>query len=287
MIPLMRNDASTLSRPDLIPSVNFAGVPIDALTYQDLFRMVDEWIKDKSGRSHHVACVNAYCVALSLRDRKLKRIFTGADIIGADGMPFVQWIRFVKGLKCDRFYAPAIILQLAAVAKQKGYTFYLFGGHPDVAARMEEYLLCNYPHLRIVGRYSPPFRPMTVQENEAVTAELNRLQPDIVCVGLGTPKQDFWIDEHLDTIKGAVFVASGATFDFFGGRIKMAPKVVQNLGLEWLYRLFSKDFTRLWKRYTYYHGIFVFAFLLQLLHIRTIPPQRWSRDSSSGPPANR
>ena len=80
---------------------------------------------------------------------------------------------------------------------------------------------------------------------------------------MGTPKQDYWIDTHLDKIRGSVLIASGATFDFFGGRIKMAPEFIRNSGFEWVYRLLGKDFKRLWKRYIIMHSVFVSQFFLQ------------------------
>ena len=98
------------------------------------------------------------------------------------------------------------------------------------------------------------------EEDEKIINEINALKPDIVCVGLGTPKQDYWIDENLEKIKGSVLIASGATFDFFGGRIKMAPDFIRKSGFEWMYRLFGKDFKRLWKRYIIMYSVFAATF---------------------------
>lgn len=243
--------------------VNFLGIGMNPVTYEELFRKIDKWRSNKQGRSYHIACVNAYNIALSLKNEKLKRIYNSADIVGADGMPFVKWIRKVNKLPCDRIAAPDTILQLAEHAKVANYTFYLYGGSPEVCLKMKEYLEARFPHIRIVGHYSPPFRDLSPEEDEAIVSEINRLAPDIVCVGLGTPKQDYWIDEHLFKIKGAVLIASGATFDFFGGRIKMAPEWIRTSGFEWMYRLFGKDFKRLWKRYTVMYAIFSVNFMLQ------------------------
>jgi N-acetylglucosaminyldiphosphoundecaprenol N-acetyl-beta-D-mannosaminyltransferase len=247
--------------------INFAGIGLNPVTYADLLGMIDEWIKDKSGRSHHIACINAYCIALSLRNKELARIYNSADITGADGMPFVRWIRNISRINCDRIAAPDTILKIAERAKEKDYTFYLYGGSPEVCVKMKENLEAKFPYLRIVGHFSPPFRELSDEENEKVVNEINMLKPDIVCVGLGTPKQDYWIDKNIDKIKGSVLIASGATFDFFGGRIKMAPEFVRRSGFEWLYRLAGKDFKRLWKRYIIMHSIFVFNFILQKVRI--------------------
>src|SRR5450759_1936504 len=112
---------------------------------------IGRWIGSKSGRSHHVACLNAYCVALSLGDGKLRQIYNSSDIAGADGMPFVRWIQRVMKTPCDRLAGPDIALHLAERSRETGYTFYLYGGAPEVLERMQEYLKHRFPHIRILG----------------------------------------------------------------------------------------------------------------------------------------
>ena len=176
------------------------------------------------------------------------------------------------GWRCDRFCAPDLINYLSARSAEKGYTFYLYGGAPEVAEAMQADMETRFPHIRILGRHSPPFRPLTDEEDQAICDEINRLKPDIVCVGLGTPKQDYWIEEHLESIRGAVLIASGATFDFFGGRVRYAPEFVRRSGFEWLYRLIGRDFRRLFYRYTVLNGVFLWNFALQVLGLRKFEP---------------
>lgn len=246
-------------------SYNFIGIEIQALVYADLYQKVDEWIRDKSGRSHHVSIINAYCAALSLKDKRLKEIYRQADMIGPDGRPFVYWLRILLMTPCNQFDASSIVMELAKESKAKHYTFYLYGGAPEVVVKMKARLEQLYPHIRIVGYRSPPFRSLTPEEDQAVCNEINILKPDIICVGLGTPKQDYWISDHKEKILGAVFIPCGAIFDFFGGRVKRAPRFISVIGLEWLYRLCSKDFKRLWYRYTVMNILFLWNFTLQLL----------------------
>lgn len=263
--------------------VNFLGIGLDAITYEQLIKKIDEWLSDKSSRSHHIACVNAFCVTLAQENSRLAAIYNSADIVGPDGIPFVRWIRRFYKAECDRIAAPDTILTLAEHSKQTGYTFYLYGGHPDVVPKMKEYLEQRFPHIRIVGHLSPPFRPMTAEEDRELCDDINRLKPDIICVGLGTPKQDYWIEDHLYSIRGSVIIASGATFDFFGGRIKMAPEWIRNSGFEWLYRLFSKDFFRLWRRYIIYNAVFLWQFSLQVAGIQVKEVRRVKRpDTPNG-----
>lgn len=247
----------------MLKQVNFLGIGLNPITYEELFTKIDKWTSDKSSRSYHIACVNAFNIALSLKNEKLKNIYNSADVVGADGMPFVRWIRTINKQPCDRIAAPDTILALAEHAKTTNYTFYLYGGAPEVCEKMKSFLEEKFPHIKIVGHYSPPFRDLTPEEDQACVDEINRLAPDIVCVGLGTPKQDYWIADHLHKIKGSVLIASGATFDFFGGRVKMAPKFIRLSGFEWMYRLLGKDFKRLWKRYTVMYAIFIYNFSLQ------------------------
>jgi len=146
-----------------------------------------------------------------------------------------------------------------------------------VVMKMKANLESMFPHIRIVGYRSPPFRPLTDEEDREICDEINRLKPDIVCVGLGTPKQDYWIDDHITKIKGSVIIPCGAIFDFLGGRVKRAPKFIQRSGFEWLYRLLSKDFSRLFKRYTIMNIIFLWNFGLQIFGLRVRQPHRCQR----------
>lgn len=252
---------------------NFIGTEIAAVTYDKLFELVDYWLKDKKSRSHHVALINAYCATLANRNPRLSQIYSKADLVGPDGMPFVYWLRMFLRRPCDQFDASSLVLHLAEKSASSHYTFYLYGGDQEVVFNMKRKLEDLFPHINIVGCKSPPFRHLTPEEDKAICDEINTLKPDIICVGLGTPKQDYWIDDHITKIQGAVFVPCGAVFDFFGGRIKRAPVIISKLGFEWLYRLFSKDFKRLWYRYTVMNAMFLWSFFLQLLGLKVVKPQ--------------
>ena len=153
--------------------------------------------------------MNAYCVTLALKNERLRKIYNSADISGPDGMPFVRWMQLVNRKYSDRFYAPDILLQFVKRAKTVRYSFYLYGGSIEVVKKMSENLLKVYPYLNIIGYCSPPFRKLTVEEDNQIVEELNRLKPDLLIVGLGTPKQDYWISDHLNKVKGSIMVASG------------------------------------------------------------------------------
>ena len=243
---------------------------MDCLCYEDMHRIFNNWLSDKESRSHSLALINVNCCVSALFDRQLLRLFNSADIVGIDSMPFLKWARAFHKKDCDRFYAPDLMLEVSSKAKECGYTFFLYGGAHDAPDKIEEYLNARFEGIKVVGKYSPPFRPLTEEEDQAVCDMINKVQPDFLWVGLGSPKQDVWISEHLEKIRGTVMVAAGATFDFFSGRIKQAPAWIRESGFEWLYRL-TKDFRRLWVRYLVYNVIFVVMFALQLTRLREFP----------------
>ncbi len=246
--------------------MNILGINMDCLSYEDMYPLFDKWLEDKSERSHSIALINVNCCVSSLFDKKLRCVYNNADLVGIDSMPFLYWARTFYHKGADQFYAPDLMFELSSSVKNTGYTFFLYGGYPDAPEKMEQYLHKHFEEIQVVGKYSPPFRPLTDEEDEAICDMINSAHPDIIWVGLGSPKQDIWINDHREKIRGTIMIASGATFDFFSGNIKQAPKWIRNIGFEWLYRL-TKDFRRLWKRYTIYNIVFMVAFVLQLLSI--------------------
>jgi N-acetylglucosaminyldiphosphoundecaprenol N-acetyl-beta-D-mannosaminyltransferase len=248
--------------------MNILGINMDCLSYSEMHQTFNHWLSDKEARSHSLALINVNCCVSALFDRNLVDLYNSADIVGIDSMPFLRWARAFHKRDSDRLYAPDIMLEVSSKAKEHGYTFFLYGGAPDAPDKIEEYLSKRFEGIKVVGKYSPPFRPLTAEEDRAVCDMINEVRPDFVWVGLGSPKQDVWVSEHREKIRGTIIVASGATFDFFSGRIKQAPTWIRRSGFEWLYRL-TKDFRRLWVRYIIYNLIFVAMFALQLTGLRS------------------
>jgi N-acetylglucosaminyldiphosphoundecaprenol N-acetyl-beta-D-mannosaminyltransferase len=248
--------------------MNILGISMDCLSYGEMHRIFNKWLSDKESRSHSLALINVNCCVSALFDAQLIDLYNSADIVGIDSMPFLKWARAFYNRNCDRFYAPDLMLEVSGKAKDCGYTFFLYGGVDDAPDKIEEYLSKRFDGIKVVGKYSPPFRPLTEEEDQAVCDMINKVRPDFLWVGLGSPKQDVWISEHRDKIRGTIMVASGATFDFFSGRIKQAPLWIREAGFEWMYRL-TKDFRRLWVRYLVYNFIFVVMFGLQLTGLRS------------------
>jgi N-acetylglucosaminyldiphosphoundecaprenol N-acetyl-beta-D-mannosaminyltransferase len=248
--------------------MNILGINMDCLSYEDMHRIFNNWLPAKESRSHSVALINVNCCVSALFDKQLLRLYNSADMVGIDSMPFLKWARLFYDKNSDHLDGPGLMLEVSSKAKDHGYTFFLYGGIQGAPDKIETYLSRRFQGINVVGKYSPPFRPLTEVEDKEVCDMINRARPDFLWVGLGSPKQDVWISEHREKIRGTIIVASGAAFDFFSGRIKRAPAWIREAGFEWLYRL-TKDFRRLWVRYLVYNIIFIVMFALQITGLRS------------------
>jgi N-acetylglucosaminyldiphosphoundecaprenol N-acetyl-beta-D-mannosaminyltransferase len=165
----------------------------------------------------------------------------------------------------DRVYGPELMLRACAHAIKAGQRFYLYGGRDDAAlTQLTLKLRHRFPGLAIVGGHSPPHRPLTAEERDAVAAEINGTRADVVWVGIGAPKQEKWMARMRPMLEAPVLIGVGAAFDFHAGLVRQCPAPLQALGLEWAYRLFREP-RRLWRRYLRYNPRFVVAFARQLL----------------------
>jgi N-acetylglucosaminyldiphosphoundecaprenol N-acetyl-beta-D-mannosaminyltransferase len=133
-----------------------------------------------------------------------------------------------------------------------------------VAEKLTARLQDRFPALQMSGFYAPPFRPLTADEDQAVVERINAAKPDILWVGISTPKQERWMAEHVGRLCAPVLIGVGAAFDFHAGVKKQAPRWMQKGGLEWLFRLLTEP-RRLWRRYLTNNPLFLWLVLLQAL----------------------
>jgi N-acetylglucosaminyldiphosphoundecaprenol N-acetyl-beta-D-mannosaminyltransferase len=148
-----------------------------------------------------------------------------------------------------------------------GYRHFLYGGAEGVPELLAVELRRLFPGLQVVGEYSPPFRNLTQEEEKEIEEMINQADPDIIWVGLGTPKQDLWMAKHRPNLNAPVIIAIGAAFNFHTGRIPQAPAWMQRISLEWLFRLIQEP-RRLWYRYLVYNPLFVLKVIEQRLGLR-------------------
>jgi N-acetylglucosaminyldiphosphoundecaprenol N-acetyl-beta-D-mannosaminyltransferase len=241
---------------------NLFGVRISAATYEMAVDLIIA--AAKAGTPAVITHLPVHGVVLASRNPALRGKVNCFEIVAPDGHP-VRWalnLFFDTKLE-DRVYGPEFMLRLCRRAADEGIGIYLFGSYPQVLANLGPNLIKKYPNLRIVGSESPPFRPLTHEEDRQIIDRFNRSGAGIIFLGLGCPLQDEFAYEHRNSIK-AVQVCVGAAFDFHAGNKKMAPGWMQNNGLEWVYRL-AQEPRRLWRRYLYYNSVFLYLLIKHIL----------------------
>lgn len=256
-----------MTQDGTLPRARIMGVNVSAITMADALGAVEGWIARKD--RNYVCITGVHGVIESQSDPRLMAIHERAGMATPDGMPLVWMARKLGHGRTERVYGPDLMLRLTALSAEKGYRQYYFGGAPGLAERLRERLAARFPGLAVVGTFSPPFRPSSAEEDEEIVRMINAAKPDIVWVGLSTPKQEYWMAAHLDRIEAPVMIGVGAAFDFLAGTKRQAPAWMQKGGLEWLFRLLSEP-RRLWRRYGKIVPQFMLGASLQLLRQKTV-----------------
>lgn len=251
-----------------LPHARIMGVNVSAITMADALRTVEEWIERRE--QHYVCITGVHGVIESQSDPTLLEIHERAGLVTPDGMPLVWMARKLGHRETERVYGPDLMLALTALSARKGYRQYYYGGAPGLADRLRERLVERFPGLDVAGTLSPPFRALQDDEDEAIVRTINEARPDIVWVGLSTPKQEYWMAAHTGRIDAPVMIGVGAAFDFLAGTKRQAPLWMQRNGLEWLFRLMSEP-RRLWRRYGTIVPRFMVGAAVQLMRERSRP----------------
>lgn len=252
-------------RPDAPARVDVLGVGVSAITMDDAVGRIERWIRDDA--REYVCITTVHGIMESHRDLALREVMNRSGLTTPDGMPLV-WLAHRAGhRRVTRVYGPDLLLRMAEVAAHRGYRFFFYGGAEGVPEELAARLTARFPGLDVVGCLSPPFHALSPEEDAEVVATINSTQPDIVWVGLSTPKQEQWMAGHLGRVEAKVMIGVGAAFDFHSGRKRQAPRWMQRSGLEWLFRLVQEP-RRLGRRYVVYNTQFVYRIARRSLRRR-------------------
>jgi N-acetylglucosaminyldiphosphoundecaprenol N-acetyl-beta-D-mannosaminyltransferase len=238
------------------------GIGVSAITLDRAVSTIEQWIERRTQK--YVCVTGAHGIIESRHDPQLRRIHNEAGMVTPDGMPLVFMARRLGFKSVSRVYGPDLMRRFTEISAQKGYRQFYYGGGAGIAEQLAATLKARYPTLSIAGTMTPPFRPLTPEEDEATVARINELAPDIVWVGLSTPKQEFWMASHIGRLNAPVLVGVGAAFDFLAGTKSQAPVWMQQSGLEWAYRLVHEP-RRLWRRYARIVPLFFVLALAQIV----------------------
>lgn len=244
-----------------IQRVNVLGVGISVLNLKTALAAVAEAVQRRC--KGYICITGVHGVMEAQDDGEFRKLLNQAFLCTPDGMPMVWLGRWHGHKEMRRVYGPDFMLEVCAWSQRRGCRHFFYGGAPGVAESLRERLTARFPELQVEGCYTPPFRPLTTDEKVALQNQIRAVRPDIMWVGLSTPKQEKFMAEYLSQLDVTLMIGVGAAFDFHAGRVKQAPPWVQRSGLEWFYRMCSEP-RRLAGRYLRNNPRFVWKILGQL-----------------------
>ncbi|MBN8250838.1 WecB/TagA/CpsF family glycosyltransferase [Priestia flexa] len=246
-----------------IPTCNILGVNIAAVNMHWLLAFLKKNINHENGNKlsgDYICVANVHTTVLSYEDKEYCEIQNSGLMAIPDGGPLATLGR-KRGFKMiDRVAGPTLMEEIFNISIDNNYSHYFYGSTEETLNKLCNELNRKYPGINIVGSYSPPFRSLTEVENKEVQERINSSKPDFVWVGLGAPKQEKWMWENRGKIN-SLMIGVGAGFDYFAGNIRRAPKWMQQINMEWLYRLFQEP-KRLFKRYMYTNTKFIWLSII-------------------------
>lgn len=248
-----------------LPRANVLGVGVHALDLDLAAQLVLDAIA--GGRKGYVCVTGIHGIVQATRDPQFRRALDSAYLVVPDGMPTV-WVGRMQGYaKMDRVFGPDLFLEVCKRSVETGSSHFLYGGNPGVAEKLEQNLRAWFPSIRVAGTDTPPFRPLSSAEGRSLQEKLRRASPDILWIGLSTPKQERFMAEYLPLLPCKIMIGIGAAFDYHTGRLKDAPRWVKRSGLQWLHRLCQEP-KRLWKRYLVNNSLFLTKLALQVSGVK-------------------
>jgi N-acetylglucosaminyldiphosphoundecaprenol N-acetyl-beta-D-mannosaminyltransferase len=229
--------------------VDILGVGVDTVDTERVCATVDNWLQ--RGERRYVCVTGVHGIMESQRDQELLKIHNDSGLTVPDGMPTVWAGRYAGATDIERVYGPDMMVAICERAARRGWRSFFYGGAPGVAEQLAEKMRTRCPGLETAGTFTPPFRPMSPEEDEEVLAMIEASGANLVWVGLSTPKQERWMAEHVNRLRSpCVIFGVGAAFDINAGLRRDAPRWVGRIGLHWLYRLIREP-RRLWRRYLF------------------------------------
>ena len=244
-----------------LPRANVLGVGVHAIDMDEALRQSEQLLA--SGRTGYVCLTGVHGIMESQDNPELRQILNRAFLCLPDGMPTV-WVGRAQGHRqMRRVYGPDFMMELCRRSRLSGYRHFLYGGAPGVAEQLHARLQILMPWLQVVGMYTPPYGPLSAEQEADLFGSLARSKPDILWVGLSTPKQERFMAQYCGRLPVKLVVGVGAAFDLHAGLRSDAPRWVKQCGLQWLHRL-AQEPLRLGPRYLKHNPRFLWAMCRQM-----------------------
>jgi N-acetylglucosaminyldiphosphoundecaprenol N-acetyl-beta-D-mannosaminyltransferase len=255
--------ADQRSARDGVTEREILGIPMAMTDYAGAMEVMDGMV-DRRERGW-VCAAAVHSVMVAQDDPLMRKALTDSVVTVPDGMPVVWAANLLGEDLPNRVYGPELMQRYCARSAERGLRVWLYGGRDQGALlQLALNLRRMHPGIKIVGGYSPPFRPLSEAEDEDIARQINRDRPDVIWVGIGVPKQEKWMVRMRPRVEAPVMCAVGAAFDFHAGRVSQAPRWMQERGLEWTYRI-AQEPRRLLPRYLYTNPRFMLGVARQYL----------------------
>lgn len=247
--------------PRFSPCADVLGVRVSAIDLETGVRAAEQAID--AGHQGYICVTGVHGVMEAQSDPELLRVLNEAMINTPDGMP-MSWVGWLQGFRrMDRVYGPDFMAAMCRLSIARGYRHFLYGGKPGVAQMLKQALESRFSGLQVTGTYTPPFRELTVQEEQELIAQVRASRAHIIWVGLSTPKQEKFMARYHTRLGVPLMVGVGAAFDIHTGRVQDAPLWMKRSGLQWLHRL-AQEPRRLGPRYLSSNPRFIMKVSMQL-----------------------
>jgi N-acetylglucosaminyldiphosphoundecaprenol N-acetyl-beta-D-mannosaminyltransferase len=262
-----RVEMSPVERRERPESIEILGCSVSRVTIDGALNHIERWIEMREGRCRFVVATGFHGIWEAHKDPRLREVLNSADLFCPDGIAPV-WISRLRDLPLPgRVPGPDLLARFAARGNQTGYRSFFYGDTEETLAALKQRLERLHPGHRVVGTLSPAFRELGPEEERAMVRQINEARPDVLWVGLGLPKQEWWIYRNLGALRVPVVVGVGAAFRLVSGEVKRAPSWVGEAGLEWLWRL-AMEPGKLWRRDFVDGPRFLYRALAETLQVR-------------------
>ncbi len=240
---------------------------IDSTNYKHTYDCIKNFILT-SKSPNYITVNNVHTIVEGVIKPNYGRIINNGFMALPDGRP-LSLIAHWKGDKSmERVFGPTLMEKILDWGQKNQIRHFFFGSTEFILKKMSIIIQKQYPEAIICGFISPPFRTLSQEENLQYISKINDLNPDIIWIGLGAPKQEKWMYQNFEKLNNGIMIGIGAGFDYLAGEINHAPDWMKNYSLEWVYRLIQEP-KRLWKRYLITNPLFIFMNILELLNLKT------------------
>lgn len=258
-----------------ISSIKILGTRVDAVQIPHIIQYMQDCIA-KNIHHNYIIVANADTVMQSKYNSRMQEAVNASSLSIPDGFPLLIMHRLYGNPLKKRAYGPDLLREFLKTTEEKKYSHFFYGATQDTLVNLSKKIKTLFPELKVAGIYSPPFRPLTQEEDNRVIEMINQAAPSVLWVGLGCPKQELWMYIHREKLNIPVMVGVGAAFDFLAGTKLQAPRWIRESGFEWLFRLLTEP-KRLWRRYLVNNSLFIYYvakdYLLMKINPRKYPPK--------------